>query len=180
MKDKKKQLKKKAKNLLREADKLTKRARKLKERARKLKEKADNKTSREDRGLVIYKGELIKKGSSKDKEKVDKRSKKRGKKAELTKKLYAIAKIMFLKRYNKLNTKQRLTVDSEFKKYKDLPRSKIEKIFLEKNFIVHLKKLQPVTSEQLVKQFGNTVLYILMKVEREGIAKYVDDKWMLS
>ena len=141
MKDKKKQLKKKARNLLREADKLTKRARKLKERARKLKErarklkeKADNKTSREDRGLVIYKGELIKKGSSKDREKVDKRSKKRGEKAELTKKRYAIAKIMFLKHYNKLNTKQRLTVDSEFKKYKNLPRSKIEKIFLEKKF----------------------------------------------
>ena len=101
-------------------------------------------------------------------------------KAELKKKLYAIAKIMFLKHYNKLNNKQRLTVDSKFKKCKDLPRSKIEKIFLEKKFIIHLKKLQPVTSEQLVKQFGNSVLDILIKLESDGIVKYEDNKWMLS
>ena len=91
---------------------------------------------------------------------------------------------MFLKRYNKLNTKQRLTVDSEFKKYKDLPRSKIEKIFLEKNFIVHLKKLQPATSEQLVEEFGKNIFDIIMKLDSEtggtGEIRYTSDyTWVL-
>ena len=94
IKAKKNQLKKKAKNLLGEARKLTKtanklreRAKRLRERAKRLREKASNRTSKEDRGFVKYKGEWIRKGNKKDIERVNKRAKKAGEKAEVKKNL---------------------------------------------------------------------------------------------
>ena len=109
IKAKKKQLKKEAKKLLGEARKLTKTAKKLmktakklREKARKLKEKASNKTSREDRGFVKYKGEWIRKGNKKDIERVNKRAKKAGEKAEDKKKLDLISQSYYSKKYDEL------------------------------------------------------------------------------
>ena len=123
IKAKKNQLKKKAKKLLGEASKLlgeasklTKKAKKLKERAKRLREKASNKTSREDRGFVKYKGEWIKKGNKKDKERVDKRAKKAAEKAEDKKKLDLISQSYYSKKYNDLIEKQKSFVKKRIQK----------------------------------------------------------------
>ena len=177
IKAKKNQLKKKAKKLLGEARKLTKtaknlreRARKLRERARKLREKADNKTSREDRGLVKYKGELIKKGNKKDIERVDKIRKNAAEKAENKKKLNLLSQSKYSKKYDGLTEKRKSFVKRKYKKYADLPRRELEKIVQEKHVLDFIFKNQPVDgpkiTEDLLRNY-RTVRISLLKLERE-------------
>jgi hypothetical protein len=184
MKAKKNQLKKKAKKLLGEASKLlgeasklTKKAKKLKERAKRLREKASNRTSKEDRGFVKYKGEWIKKGNKKDIERVDKRAKKSGEKAEDKKKLDLISQSYYSKKYDELTKKQKSFVKKKYKKYAELPRRKIEKILQEKHILDFIRKNQPVDGlkikEDLLRNY-RTDRTSLLKLEREHKINYQD------
>ena len=156
IKAKKNQLKKKAKKLLGEASKLlgeasklTKKAKKLKERAKRLREKASNKTSREDRGLVKYKGEWIKKGNKKDIERVDKRAKNAAEKAENKKKLDLLSQSKYSKKYDDLTEKRKSFVKRKYKKYAKLSRSELEKIVQEKHVLDFIRKNQPVNGRKI-------------------------------
>ena len=184
IKAKKKQLKKEAKKLLGEARKLTKTAKKLmktakklREKARKLKEKASNKTSREDRGFVKYKGEWIRKGNKKDIERVNKRAKKAGEKAEVKKKLDLTSQSMYSKNYNDLTKKQKSFVKKKYKKYAELPRRELEKIVQEEHVLDFIFKNQPVDGpkikEDLLMNYRNDRVSLL-KLEREHKIKYQD------
>ena len=184
IKAKKKQLKKKAKKLLGEASKLTKtanklreRAKRLRERAKRLREKASNRTSKEDRGFVKYKGEWIKKGNKKDKERVDKRAKKAGEKAEDKKKLDLISQSYYSKKYNDLTEKRKSFVKKKYKKYKNLRRRELEKIVQEEHVLNFIFKNQPVDGpkikEDLLMNYRNDRVSLL-KLEREHKIKYQD------
>ena len=170
IKAKKNQLKKKAKKLLGEASKLTKKANKLRERAKRLREKASNRTSKEDRGFVKYKGEWIKKGNKKDKERVDKRAKKAAEKAEDKKKLDLISQSYYSKKYNDLTEKQKSFVKKEWKKYGWPSRRELEKIVQEKHVLDFIHKNQPVDGpkikEDLLRNYRNDRTSLL-KLERE-------------
>ena len=184
IKAKKNQLKKKAKKLLGEASKLlgeasklTKKAKKLKERAKRLREKASNKTSREDRGFVKYKGEWIRKGNKKDKERVDKRAKKAAEKAEDKKKLDLISQSYYSKKYNDLIEKQKSFVKKKYKKYAELPRRELEKIVQEEHVLDFIFKNQPVDGpkikEDLLRNY-RTDRTSLRKLEKEYKINYQD------
>ena len=184
IKDKKKQLKKEAKRLLGEASKLTKKAnelkkkaKKLKERAKRLREKASNRTSKEDRGFVKYKGEWIRKGNKKDKERVDKRAKKAGEKAEDKKKLDLISQSYYSKKYNDLIEKQKSFVKKKYKKYAELPRRELEKIVQEEHVLDFIFKNQPVDGpkikEDLLRNY-RTDRTSLRKLEKEYKINYQD------
>ena len=181
-KDNRETLVKKKKKLREKAAKLREKRKKLREKAAKLREELSElqkEISKDKKGRIKYKGQWIREGNSKDKEKVDKRAKNAGEKAELKKKLYTISKLKFMKNYSELNKKEKLFVDSEFKKCKNLPRRKIEKIFLGKNLTNHLKN-KKMTPEELMDKFGQNVFGILVEFEKEGVVKYVDDKWILA
>ena len=184
IKAKKNQLKKKAKKLLGEARKLTKtaknlreRAKRLRERAKRLREKASNKTSREDRGFVKYKGEWIRKGNKKDIERVDKRAKKAGEKAEDKKKLDLLSQSKYSKKYDDLTEKQKSFVKKKYKKYAELPRRELEKIVQEEHVLDFIFKNQPVDGpkikEDLLRNY-RTDRTSLRKLEKEYKINYQD------
>ena len=184
IKDKKKQLKKKAKKLLGEARKLTKtanklreRAKRLRERAKRLREKASNRTSKEDRGFVKYKGEWIRKGNKKDIERVDKRAKKAAEKAEDKKKLDLISQSYYSKKYNDLTEKQKSFVKKEWKKYGWPSRRELEKIVQEEHVLDFIFKNQPVDGpkikEDLLRNY-RTDRTSLRKLEKEYKINYQD------
>ena len=177
IKDKKKQLKKEAKKLLGEARKLTKTANKLRERAKRLREKASNRTSKEDRGFVKYKGEWIRKGNKKDKERVDKRAKKAAEKAEDKKKLDLISQSYYSKKYNDLTEKRKSFVKKKYKKYAELPRRELEKIVQEEHVLDFIFKNQPVDGpkikEDLLRNY-RTDRTSLRKLEKEYKINYQD------
>jgi len=184
IKDKKKQLKKKAKKLLGEARKLTKtanklreRAKRLRERAKRLREKASNRTSKEDRGFVKYKGEWIRKGNKKDKERVDKRAKKAAEKAEDKKKLDLISQSYYSKKYNDLTEKQKSFVKKEWKKYGWPSRRELEKIVQEEHVLNFIHKNQlvdgPKIKEDLLRNY-RTDRTSLRKLEKEYKINYQD------
>ena len=184
IKAKKNQLKKKAKKLLREAMKLTKKAnelkkkaKKLREKAKKLREKAGNKIPKAQRGLEWYKGEWIEKGNRKEKERVDKRAKNAGGKAEVKKKLDLTSQSMYSKNYNDLTKKQKSFVKKKYKKYAELPRRELEKIVQEKHVLDFIRKNQPVDGpkikEDLLRNY-RTDRTSLRKLEKEYKINYQD------
>ena len=184
IKAKKKLLKKEAKRLLGEASKLlgeaskiTKKAKKLKERAKRLREKASNRTSKEDRGFVKYKGEWIRKGNKKDIERVDKRAKKAGEKAEYKKKLDLLSQSKYSKKYDGLTEKRKSFVKRKYKKYAKLSRRELEKIVQEEHILDFIRKNQPVDGpkikEDLLRNY-RTDRTSLLKLEREHKIKYQD------
>tara|TARA_Y100000590_G_scaffold135942_1_gene155552 strand:- start:3666 stop:4217 length:552 start_codon:yes stop_codon:yes gene_type:complete len=172
----------KRKKLREKAVKISEKRKKLREKAVKIREELSElqkAISKDKKGLIKYKGQWIREGNSKDKEKVDKRAKNAGEKAESKKKIYTISKLKFMKKYSELSKREKLSVDSEFEKYKNLPRREIEKIFLRKNLTNHLKN-KKMTPEELMNKFDKNVFGILVEFEKEGVVKYVDDKWMLA
>ena len=182
IKAKKNQLKKKAKkllgearNLIKTAKKLKERAKRLRERAKRLREKASNRTSKEDRGFVKYKGEWIKKGNKKDIERVDKRAKKAGEKAEDKKKLDLLSQSKYSKKYDGLTEKRKSFVKRKYKKYAKLSRSELEKIVQEEHVLDFIHKNQPVDGpkikEDLLRNY-RTDRTSLLKLEREHKIKY--------
>ena len=186
MKAKKNQLKKKARKLRGEAKKLMKtaknlreRARKLRERARKLREKSSNKISKAEGGLEWYKGEWIEKGNRKEKERVDKRAKNAGGKAEVKKKLDLISQSMYSKKHDELTKKQKSSVKREYKKYKNLRRREIEKILQVKPGLDFIRKNQPVDGAIILARFKK---FDLVELENDGKITYSDEYngWMLT
>ena len=186
IKAKKNQLKKKAKKLLGEARKLTKKAnelkkkaKKLREKAKKLREKAGNKIPKAQRGLEWYKGEWIEKGNRKEKERVDKRAKNAGGKAEVKKKLDLISQSMYSKKHDELTKKQKSSVKREYKKYKNLRRREIEKILQVKPGLDFIRKNQPVDGAIILAKFKR---FDIVELEKSGKIKYSDEDngWMLS